>query len=42
MKSDRETAEVLNYWTFFIVQNPAISRYSNDQSLVSNTNDTTS
>ena len=39
MKTDLETAKVLNNFLSNIVQNLNISRYSNDEPLVSNTND---
>ena len=39
VKTDLETAEVLNNFFSNIVQNLDISRYSNDEPLVSNTND---
>ena len=39
VKTDLETAEVLNNFFSNIVQNLDISRYSNDELLVSNTND---
>ena len=41
VKTDLETAEVLNNFFSNIVQNLDISRYSNDEPLVSNTNDAT-
>ena len=41
VKTDLETAEVLNNFFFNIVQNLDISRYSNGEPLVSNTNDAT-
>ena len=41
VKTDLETAEVLNNFFSIIVQNRDISRYSNDEPLVSNTNDAT-
>ena len=41
VKTDLETAEVLNNFFSNIVQNLDISRYSNDEALVSNTNDAT-
>ena len=41
VKTDLETAEILNNFFSNIVQNLEISRYSNDESLVSNTNDAT-
>ena len=41
VKTDLETAEVLNSFFSNIVQNLDISRYSNDEPLVSNTNDAT-
>ena len=41
MKADLETAEGLNNFFSNIVQNLDISRYSNDEPLVSNTNDAT-
>ena len=41
VKTDQETAEVLNNFFSNIVQNLDISRYSNGEPLVSNTNDAT-
>ena len=41
VKADQENAEVLNKFFPNIAQNLDISRYSNDETLVSNTNDTT-
>ena len=41
VKTDLETAEVLNNFFSNIVQNLNISRYSNDEPLVSDTNDAT-
>ena len=41
VKADLETSEVLNNFFSNIVQNLDISRYSNDEPLVSNTNDAT-
>ena len=41
VKTDLETAEVLNKYLFFIVQNIDISGYSNDEPLVNNSNDAT-
>ena len=41
VKTDLETAEVLNKFFSNIVQNLDIPRYSNDKPLVSNTNDAT-
>ena len=41
VKTDLETAEVLNNFFSNIVQNLDISRYSNGEPLVSNTNDAT-
>ena len=41
VKADLETSEVLNNFFSNIVQNLDISRYSNDEHLVSNTNDAT-
>ena len=41
MKTDLETAEILNNFFSNIVQNLDISRYSNNEHLVSNTNDAT-
>ena len=41
VKTDLETAEVLNNFFSSIVQNLEISRYSNGESLVSNTNNAT-
>ena len=41
MKTDLETAEVLNNFFSKIVQNLDIWRYSHDEPLVSNTNDLT-
>ena len=41
MKADLETAEGLNNFFSNIVQHLDISRYSNNEPLVSNTNDTT-
>ena len=41
VKIDLETAEVLNNFFSNIVQNRDISRYSNDEPLVSNTTDAT-
>ena len=41
IKTDLETAEVLNNFFPNIVQNLDISRYSNDEPLLTNTNDAT-
>ena len=41
VKADLETSEVLNNFFSNVVQNLHISRYSNDEPLVSNTNDAT-
>ena len=41
MKTDLETAEVLNNFFSNIVQNLDISRYSNEEPLVSNANSAT-